>query len=91
MKIVKHLPSIATLIALALALPASALDQSAFRIQEQLGLQSVVALPIKPSRTIEVIQPQTGATVTSAAKNDGESNPDNMPYITYDGAQNTQH
>lgn len=90
MKTVNHLPGIATLIALVLALPASAKDQNVTRDNGNIRVQPVTAISIKPSRTIEAPQELGGEAAAPASKNEGASNPYNMPYITYEGAENVK-
>ena len=91
METINNMLGSAALIALALALPASAEQQNNSRNKEYAGIQPVAARSIKPARTVETpLQPEASA-ATSASKNEDEVNPDNMPYITYEGAENTKH
>jgi hypothetical protein len=86
METVNNMPGLAALIAIALALPASADEYNAYRTQEQAGVQPVAAKTSKSSRTIEAAQNKEGQSVQLNAP---ESNPDNMPYLTYAGAGST--
>ena len=89
MKTVNNMPGIAALIALALALPASAEQQNTSRNKELAGMQTVAARTVKASRTLEAAQNREGKSAVSAQQNAPESNPNNLPYITYDGAGST--
>lgn len=86
MKTVNNMPGLAALIALALALPASAEEYNANRTQEHAATQPVAARIYQPSRTVEAGQ---NPAEESAQQNAPESNPDNLPYITYAGAGST--
>lgn len=89
MKTVNNMPGLAALIALALALPASADEYNAIRTQEHAAMQPVAAKTSQASRTIEAAQSREEQSATLAQANAPESNPDNMPYLTYAGAGST--
>ncbi len=86
METVNNMPGLAALIALALALPASADEYNANRTQEHAALQPAAAKIFKSARTADAAQSREEQ---SAQQNAPGSNPDNMPYLTYAGAGST--
>jgi hypothetical protein len=89
MKTVNNMPGLAALIALALALPASAEQSNTARNKELAGMQTVAARTVNASRTLATAQNREGASAASAQQNALGTNPNNLPYITYDGAGST--
>jgi hypothetical protein len=86
METVNNMPGLAALIAIALALPASADEYNANRTQEHAAMQPVAARTFQASRTTEAAQSWDEQSVQLNAP---KSNPDNMPYMTYNGAGST--
>jgi len=87
MKTVHQMSGIVALIVLALALPASAKDQSTHNNKNGRA-ELVPAKFTTASRPTEAPKQQEVPAPTSTSDNDAKPNPDNMPYITYDGAEN---
>ncbi len=86
----KHISSSVALIAIALALPVAAEEQITPQLQEHAAFQPVSAKRVMPVRAGEAPQRSViEATLPAMPKHEPMPNPDNMPYITYEGAENS--
>jgi len=90
MSTIKNISSSVALIAMALALPVAAEEQVTTQFQQHTRLQPVTTQRVMPVRAGESPQHTViEATLPTAPKHEPMPNPDNMPYITYEGAENS--
>lgn len=89
MSTIRKISGSAALIALVLSLPVAAEQQVSSKFQEHTGLQPVSNTQKMPVRASDAPQSTTiEAALPNPSKPEPMSSPDNMPYITYDGADN---
>lgn len=90
MSTIQNLSACVALAAFALSLPVAAEEHVTTQIQERTGLQPVSTQRLMPVRAGESPHPkEIEAALPATPTNETMPNPDNMPYITYDGAANS--
>ncbi len=91
MNTIKKISGGVALIAFVLALPVAAEEQVSTKLKEHTGFQPVATKRAMPTRTSEVPSRKvTEAALPATPSNEPTSSADSMPYVTYDGAANSQ-
>jgi len=88
MKTIYQLTSVSALIAMTMALPAMAENSANTQLKEHFGLKPVAAKSSMPTTSREVSKPVVLEAKQPAPSNEKDSTA-NIPYVTYDGAENT--
>ena len=90
MNTIKNISGSVALIAFVLALPVAAEEQVSTKLNEQTGFQPVATKSAMPTRAGEAPPSKViEATLPATPSKEPASSPDNMPYVTYDGAANS--
>ena len=91
MNTIKKISGGVAIIAFVLALPVAAEEQISTKLKEHSGFQPVATKRAMPTRTSEAPSRKViEAALPATPSNEPTSSADSMPYVTYDGASNSQ-
>ena len=91
MNTIKKISGGVAIIAFVLTLPVAAEEQISAKLKEHSGFQSVSTKNVMPTRASEAASRKViEATLPATPSNEPTSSTDSMPYVTYDGAANSQ-